>query len=81
LHIKVPYINNPVTHESRDNSFKNNDRNKVRYRVQMCYFCNEEDHKKYNCPKFNHFEYLKYQRMLNEESNGSANVTNERLYY
>ena len=24
----------------------------------MCYLCNEEGYKKYNCPKFNHFEYL-----------------------
>ncbi|KAG4090559.1 hypothetical protein H8356DRAFT_1360612 [Neocallimastix lanati (nom. inval.)] len=32
----------------------------------MCYFCKDECHKKYNCPIFNHFEYLKY-RMVNEE--------------
>ena len=63
------------------NNNLNNDGNKGKYRVQMCYFCNEEGHKKYNCPKFNHFEYLKYQRMLNEESSGSANVSNERLNY
>ncbi|KAG4091528.1 hypothetical protein H8356DRAFT_1407613 [Neocallimastix lanati (nom. inval.)] len=44
----------------------------------MCYFYNEEGYKKYNCPKFNHIEYLKYQRILNEEPSGSANVPNER---
>jgi len=58
------FNNKSVTHESRDNNFKNNnlnnDGNKGKYKVQMCYFCNEEGHKKYNCPKFNHFEYLKY---------------------
>jgi len=47
----------------------------------MCYFYNEEGYKKYNCPKFNHIEYLKYQRILNEEPSGSANVPNERLNY
>jgi len=59
----------------------NYDGNKSKYRVQMCYFYNEEGYKKYNCPKFNHIEYLKYQRILNEEPSGSANVPNERLNY
>jgi len=68
-----------VTYKSRNNL--NNDGNKGKYRVQAWYFCNEEGYKKYNCPKFNHFEYLKYQKMLNEESSGSANVSNERLNY
>jgi len=47
----------------------------------MCYFCNKEGHKKYNCLKFNYFEYLKYQRMLNEEPSGSTNPRNECLNY
>jgi len=44
-------VNSLITHETHDNIFENNKFdngvNKGKYRVQLCYFCEEESHKKF----------------------------------
>lgn len=70
---KTNYNNSNSTYNK---SFNNNERTFSRnkdnkenkdFKVGYCYFCHEVGHKKNECTKFNHYEFLKYKKLLEEE--------------
>ncbi len=52
-----------------------NDNNGKAFNIQTCYFCSQTGHRKYECPQYNRYEYLKFQELVRNARNVNDNTT------